>query len=164
MMCALWWKVISLLNCKYYFHHKQSVTIPFCFIAVPHYKWYDIPRKGKRHQLWPYILLLFQIASGMAFLEKEKYIHRDLAARNILVGDNYDVKVADFGLARIIEDDEYCARQGGVLMIYICISTRYLINHARLSDSLVECLPKMDLTILAVLSVNSNNCKQVHSV
>ena len=48
----------------------------------------------------------------MAYLEQKKYIHRDLAARNILVGDNNTVKVADFGLARVIKNDEYTARQG----------------------------------------------------
>ena len=48
----------------------------------------------------------------MSYLERNKYIHRDLAARNILVGHSNVVKVADFGLARIIEDDEYNARQG----------------------------------------------------
>lgn len=53
-----------------------------------------------------------QIASGMRYLENEGYIHRDLAARNILVGENYIHKVADFGLARLIEDDEYNAREG----------------------------------------------------
>ncbi|XP_065062538.1 tyrosine-protein kinase STK-like [Rhopilema esculentum] len=53
-----------------------------------------------------------QIASGMFYLEKQGYIHRDLAARNILVGENYICKVADFGLARLIEDDEYNAREG----------------------------------------------------
>ncbi|XP_003742915.1 tyrosine-protein kinase Src64B [Galendromus occidentalis] len=53
-----------------------------------------------------------QIASGMQYLESKQLIHRDLAARNILVGENNIVKVADFGLARIIEDSEYTARQG----------------------------------------------------
>lgn len=48
----------------------------------------------------------------MAYLEKAKYIHRDLAARNILVGDNNVCKVADFGLARVITEEEYTARQG----------------------------------------------------
>ena len=53
-----------------------------------------------------------QVASGMAYLELHNYIHRDLAARNILVGENNICKVADFGLARLIADDEYNAHEG----------------------------------------------------
>ena len=37
---------------------------------------------------------------------------RYLAARNVLVGENNIVKIADFGLARLIKEDEYEARVG----------------------------------------------------
>ncbi|XP_053201988.1 tyrosine-protein kinase Fyn-like [Panonychus citri] len=69
-------------------------------------------REGKNLKLPDLLDMGAQIASGMSYLEKQKLIHRDLAARNILVGKNKLVKVADFGLARVIEDSEYTARQG----------------------------------------------------
>lgn len=53
-----------------------------------------------------------QIAEGMAFIEELNYIHRDLRAANILVSDTLSCKIADFGLARLIEDNEYTAREG----------------------------------------------------
>ena len=54
----------------------------------------------------------------MAFIERMNYIHRDLRAANILVADNLVCKIADFGLARLIEDNEYTARQG--LSVCVC--------------------------------------------
>nr|CDS20568.1 tyrosine protein kinase Fyn [Echinococcus granulosus] len=62
---------------------------------------------GRHLTLRPLIDMMAQIASGMAYLERERYIHRDLAARNILVGENNAVKIADFGLARMVVEERY---------------------------------------------------------
>ena len=68
--------------------------------------------KGRTAKLPQLIDMAAQIAAGMAYLESQNYIHRDLAARNVLVGENNIVKIADFGLARLLKEDEYDARAG----------------------------------------------------
>ncbi len=44
----------------------------------------------------------------MEYLQSMRYVHRDLAARNVLVASDTLVKIADFGLTKIIPvDKEY---------------------------------------------------------
>ncbi|XP_026686139.1 tyrosine-protein kinase Src64B [Diaphorina citri] len=76
--------------------------------------------EGRLLQFGDLIYIAAQVSSGMAYLEVKQLIHRDLAARNVLIGDNNVAKICDFGLARVIEDDEYCPRQGEhILLSYI---------------------------------------------
>uniref|UniRef100_A0A8C2ANG7 Tyrosine-protein kinase n=1 Tax=Cyprinus carpio TaxID=7962 RepID=A0A8C2ANG7_CYPCA len=65
---------------------------------------------GHKLKLPKLIDMAAQIAEGMAFIERKNYIHRDLRAANILVSETLHCKIADFGLARIIES-EYTAQE-----------------------------------------------------
>ncbi|XP_075704449.1 tyrosine-protein kinase ABL1 isoform X2 [Rhinoderma darwinii] len=74
----------------------------------------DYLRECNREEATAVVLLHMatQISSAMEYLEKKNFIHRDLAARNCLVGENHLVKVADFGLSRLMTGDTYTAHAG----------------------------------------------------
>mmetsp|Transcript_5292 Transcript_5292/g.11769 ORF Transcript_5292/g.11769 Transcript_5292/m.11769 type:complete len:416 (-) Transcript_5292:68-1315(-) len=60
---------------------------------------------------------LYQILRGMKYVHSAKVIHRDLKPRNLLVNANCDLKICDFGLARVNFSDED---------MHICPMTEYV--------------------------------------
>ena len=77
------------------------------------------------NQISPQVLLsmCIQIANGMTYLASNNYIHRDLASRNCLVGQNYEVKIGDFGLSRDLYDSAYYRVKGKAKMPIRWMST-----------------------------------------
>lgn len=45
-----------------------------------------------------------QMIAGIAAVHSEKILHRDLKPSNVLVSQNLDVKIIDFGIAKILDD------------------------------------------------------------
>ena len=79
------------------------------------------------------IYMAYQIASGMKYLSSLKYVHRDLATRNILVGKDYVVKIADFGMSQNLYSAYYFKVKGRAIlpirwMAYECFFGKFSVK------------------------------------
>ncbi|GFH24910.1 uncharacterized protein HaLaN_22787 [Haematococcus lacustris] len=80
---------------------KPNLCIVFEFMSGGSV--YDyIRREGPLH-LSQILKTAVDVSRGMDYLHQRKIIHRDLKAANLLMDDHAIVKIADFGVARVIE-------------------------------------------------------------
>ena len=72
----------------------------------------------------------------MAYLADEKFIHRDLACRNLLLYNDSEVKIGDFGLMRRMVDDIYIMEEKRkITFIYPTMSRNIIQPEANKRDA-----------------------------
>jgi protein kinase A len=74
-----------------------------------------------------------QVASALGYLHKSRIIYRDLKPENILISEDGYIKLADFGLAKMLGDEvansfcgtpEYLCKPVALLTNFILCSSR----------------------------------------
>uniref|UniRef100_A0A452U1J3 Tyrosine-protein kinase n=1 Tax=Ursus maritimus TaxID=29073 RepID=A0A452U1J3_URSMA len=78
-----------------------------------------LPQRGALQSTHPHPPIC-KVRGGMEYLGSCRCVHRDLAARNILVESETHVKIADFGLAKLLplDKDYYVVREPGQSPIF----------------------------------------------
>jgi serine/threonine protein kinase len=69
-------------------------------------RWWTSTRKS---------IVIAEIVKGMKFIHSNKIIHRDLKPTNILVDNEHNIKISDFGTSRLFETDVTMTNAGTLL-------------------------------------------------
>jgi serine/threonine protein kinase len=61
--------------------------------------------ESRKLSLGEILKISLQVCSAMAFAHSQGIVHRDLSMNNIMINESNDVKIVDFGLARLLDQD-----------------------------------------------------------
>lgn len=80
---------------------KPNLCIVFEFMSGGSV--YDYIRRSGALRIATVLKIAMEVCRGMDYLHKRKIVHRDLKAANLLLDEAGTVKIADFGVARVMD-------------------------------------------------------------
>ncbi|XP_016512256.2 L-type lectin-domain containing receptor kinase IX.1-like [Nicotiana tabacum] len=89
-------------------HEKRELLLVYEFMSNGSLDFHLF--KGKSHLTWPIRYKIAQgLASALLYLHEEWeqcVVHRDIKASNIMLDSNFNAKLGDFGLARLVDHEK----------------------------------------------------------
>ena len=94
----------------YDFHSADGVF----YIAMQYVEGKNVRQlvAGRPLELKSALSIAIQVTDALAYAHSKNIIHRDVKAGNIMVTDSGQVKILDFGLAKLIEDEQVAENAG----------------------------------------------------
>ncbi|KAA6360163.1 MAG: putative protein kinase domain protein, partial [Streblomastix strix] len=98
-----------VVRCYGYFLKEKSINIVMEYCQKGDLQKY-IDELKKEHKIiyeQEFFYFAAQLASGISFFHSRKIIHRDLKPSNIFISGNNRLKIGDFGLSKVVDEQDY---------------------------------------------------------
>jgi len=118
-------KTKFLLEAKLWSRLEHPNITPFygiCFdlgppsapcLIYPYFKNGNVAKYLEKNSNVNRVKLVSQVVAGLEYLHNHNIIHGDIKASNVLVNDEHEVRIADFGLSRILGEPGFTTKSVG---------------------------------------------------